>query len=69
MTIQKRTMWDVKEHIGKDQYLWDDLGINKNTGRNAVQRNVITAKMYDAIIKYCIEKKLNIASLFYKTVR
>jgi len=69
----KRTMHEVKEtlkdimHISKDRYLADDLGINYNSLRNAVCRNVITAPMYEAILRYCMAKRIDANSVFYKT--
>jgi len=66
----KRTFWEIKEqikdimHISKDRYLWEDMGINPNAGRNAVARNAIP---YAKLLDYCFDRKIDVLSLCYKT--
>jgi len=66
----KRSFYEIKEqlkgiqHISKDYYLADDIGINRYTFRNAVTRNAIP---YEKLLEYCLEKKIDVLSLLYKT--
>jgi len=70
---RKRTMHEVKEtlkaiqYIDKDRYLWEDIDINPNTGRNAINRNAISASIYEKILVYCFLKRINPLAVFYKT--
>jgi len=66
----KRSFYEIKEqlkgiqYIGKDRFLADDMNINQNTFRNAVARNAIP---YEKLLEYCLEKKIDVLSLLYKT--
>jgi len=69
---RKRTMYEVKEtlkaiqYIDKDHYLWKDMGINPNTGRNAINRNAISASIYEKILVYCFLKRIDPLAVFIK---
>jgi len=68
--IQKRTMREIKEqlkdiqYISKDKFLADDMNINQSTFRNAVARNAIP---YAKLLDYCVDRKIDVLSLVYKT--
>ncbi len=74
-SMQKRTPYQIVEqlkdimHINHDKHIAEDMGITYNVLRLGVHRNSLSKSMYEAILGYCFVKRIDVLSVFYKTVR